>query len=204
MNPFIQTITSSQAKYRNRSFLKICEKKKVSTLLKELEELEQFRLQTDNLYERVRACLFLYAAYRFVLPTYTTIPSVGKLAYKGVEDIMTRRFEDAIQVFRANAKLSGTVASALAEAYHQRAFQILAEQVKKSVRTTAGNQWMFRGGYTEEHPIRIHSSLLKLSEQTALFPILEEKTSVRMDLTCLLYTSPSPRDQRGSRMPSSA
>ena len=25
-----------------------------------------------------------------------------------------------------------------------------------------------------------------------------------MELTCLLYTSPSPRDQRGSRMPSSA
>ena len=24
------------------------------------------------------------------------------------------------------------------------------------------------------------------------------------DMTCLLYTSPSPRDQRGSRMPSSA
>ena len=24
------------------------------------------------------------------------------------------------------------------------------------------------------------------------------------ELTCLLYTSPSPRDQRGSRMPSSA
>ena len=183
MNPFIQTITSSQAKYRNRSFFKICEKKKVATLLKELEELEQFRLQTDNLYERVRACLFLYAAYRFVIPNYTSIPSVGKLTYKGVEDIMKRRFEDAIQVFRADTKLSGTVASALAEAYHQRAFQILAEQVKKSVRTTAGNQWMFRGGYTEEHPIRIHSALLQLSEQTSLFPVLEEKTSVRMDLT---------------------
>ena len=27
---------------------------------------------------------------------------------------------------------------------------------------------------------------------------------VAMDLNCLLYTSPSPRDQRGSRMPSSA
>ena len=27
---------------------------------------------------------------------------------------------------------------------------------------------------------------------------------IRRDLTCLLYTSPSPRDQRGSRMPSSA
>ena len=26
----------------------------------------------------------------------------------------------------------------------------------------------------------------------------------QVDSTCLLYTSPSPRDQRGSRMPSSA
>ena len=29
-------------------------------------------------------------------------------------------------------------------------------------------------------------------------------TKIRMDTFCLLYTSPSPRDQRGSRMPSSA
>ena len=28
--------------------------------------------------------------------------------------------------------------------------------------------------------------------------------SLRMHYVCLLYTSPSPRDQRGSRMPSSA
>ena len=27
---------------------------------------------------------------------------------------------------------------------------------------------------------------------------------VTVEMTCLLYTSPSPRDQRGSRMPSSA
>ena len=31
-----------------------------------------------------------------------------------------------------------------------------------------------------------------------------EKSLVRILSTCLLYTSPSPRDQRGSRMPSSA
>ena len=30
----------------------------------------------------------------------------------------------------------------------------------------------------------------------------EEKLALKVD--CLLYTSPSPRDQRGSRMPSSA
>ena len=37
--------------------------------------------------------------------------------------------------------------------------------------------------------------------------VLHEFSSVagvREDVTCLLYTSPSPRDQRGSRMPSSA
>ena len=39
---------------------------------------------------------------------------------------------------------------------------------------------------------------------------LEKNTSIwfnavlRGDIDCLLYTSPSPRDQRGSRMPSSA
>ena len=35
----------------------------------------------------------------------------------------------------------------------------------------------------------------------ALFKLLAE---LEMDTFCLLYTSPSPRDQRGSRMPSSA
>ena len=32
-------------------------------------------------------------------------------------------------------------------------------------------------------------------------PVLEESVGIEL---CLLYTSPSPRDQRGSRMPSSA
>ena len=34
--------------------------------------------------------------------------------------------------------------------------------------------------------------------------ILPERPAGTEDMTCLLYTSPSPRDQRGSRMPSSA
>ena len=41
--------------------------------------------------------------------------------------------------------------------------------------------------------------------QFALLPLnfAQEKTTEHI-ITCLLYTSPSPRDQRGSRMPSSA
>ena len=30
------------------------------------------------------------------------------------------------------------------------------------------------------------------------------KCNIQLTISCLLYTSPSPRDQRGSRMPSSA
>ena len=37
-----------------------------------------------------------------------------------------------------------------------------------------------------------------------LFPTTEIISSLYLPLPCLLYTSPSPRDQRGSRMPSSA
>ena len=38
--------------------------------------------------------------------------------------------------------------------------------------------------------------------EAALVPLVERALDFRG--TCLLYTSPSPRDQRGSRMPSSA
>ena len=34
--------------------------------------------------------------------------------------------------------------------------------------------------------------------------IADGEEKLDLSLTCLLYTSPSPRDQRGSRMPSSA
>ena len=45
--------------------------------------------------------------------------------------------------------------------------------------------------------------------QTELLTLLEtlrsEHRAIDMEIkACLLYTSPSPRDQRGSRMPSSA
>ena len=39
---------------------------------------------------------------------------------------------------------------------------------------------------------------------TAVADVDMSSTSIQFSYTCLLYTSPSPRDQRGSRMPSSA
>ena len=44
----------------------------------------------------------------------------------------------------------------------------------------------------------------KSTREVTLNTMIEHSKSVRMGINCLLYTSPSPRDQRGSRMPSSA
>ena len=42
------------------------------------------------------------------------------------------------------------------------------------------------------------------AQRKLFFKLKQAKSNIFQSLTCLLYTSPSPRDQRGSRMPSSA
>ena len=49
-------------------------------------------------------------------------------------------------------------------------------------------------------PLHARGSAKKIERSSADFVRFDETTYT----TCLLYTSPSPRDQRGSRMPSSA
>ena len=44
--------------------------------------------------------------------------------------------------------------------------------------------------------------LMELPDQISIYRL--PLCAMCEDITCLLYTSPSPRDQRGSRMPSSA
>ncbi|EHQ25732.1 UTP--glucose-1-phosphate uridylyltransferase [Mucilaginibacter paludis] len=186
MNPFIETITSTDPDKRNRSFYQIGSQFSGKDLLKALLELEQFRKSTPNLYDKVRAILFLYAGFRFFLLKSADTPPTGKIPYHGFEDLLARRFEHAIGVFLKDLEQKGpsaTLYSALAEAYHNLSFQILAAQVRKSVRSSKGNQWMFRVGHQDEHPIQIHSELLKLKEGSMFYPVLHENTSVRMDLT---------------------
>ncbi len=186
MNVFIETITSPDAEKRNRSFFELSGKMPVQELTPALRELDKFRKTTANLYEKVRAILFLHAGYRFFLQEAEETPATGKISYAGFEDLLGRRFEQAIILFLQELDLKGPSAalySALADSYHQLSFQILAGQVRKSVRSSKGNQWMFRVGHQEEHPIRIHSKLLERKENSLFYPVLHEQTSVRMDLT---------------------
>ena len=185
-NIFIETITSTEPKLRNRSFHALCDGLSTTDLLTQLQDLEQFRHRTNNLYESVRACLFLYEAYRFILESAEDIPAIGKLPYSAYTDLLDRRFEQAVEKFSKLVQeqgLNANLASGLAEAYHHLTFQLLSDQVRKSVRSSQGNRWMFRIGHMEELPIKIHRQLLRRDDGEKLYPILEEKTSVRMDLT---------------------
>src|SRR5204863_6277943 len=66
---------------------------------------------------------------------------------------------------------------------HALAFQTLADQVRASVRGAAGNRWMFRTGSAHDHPLRVRPELLARPGPAAPFPVLRERTPVRMDLS---------------------
>ena len=186
MSQFLQVITSSDPDVRNTSLDSLCARLSDQQLLAECSELDQFRRRCDNLYERVRALFFLYAIYRFHLPKQLTGSETGHIPFHGYEQMLSRRYPEAIDIFLAHQSEDAptvTLASAIAEAYHRLAFQTLADQVRRSVRTVRGNQWMFRSGHPEDVPLRIRPELLQVSSSTQSIPMLRERTAVRMDFT---------------------
>ncbi len=185
-NIFIETILSSDPQKRNRSIEELCQNLTDKELLNFSRELDDFRRSSENLYERVRALLFLYAIHRFYLPEKAGCDVAGLIPYDGYVHLLNRRFEEAIDLFRSFLRNNGftdSISSALAASYYRLGFQTLANQVKKSVRSVRGNQWMFRMGHPLNQPLRIRRELLQTDAQTGLFPILRECTPVRMDLT---------------------
>ena len=71
------------------------------------------------------------------------------------------------------------------------------------VRKKGGSVAASRAGGAEAYEMWLRSHVCSVSE-TEVNAQLGELTLNQHSMTCLLYTSPSPRDQRGSRMPSSA
>lgn len=185
MNPFIHTIQSQDPQNRDVPFHTLCQGLSADQINDSLTELEDFRKKTENLYEKVRASIFLYAGYRFFLLDPRTIRLTGKIPMEGYKNLLERNYERALSLFHESMDLqtNENLISCLAETYHQNTFQLLADQVRKSVRSSSGNQWMFRVGHPDEHPLKIHPELLKRSSDTYLYPLLCEKTPVRMDLT---------------------
>jgi len=180
------TILAREPALRDRSLDALCAPLSLAELLDEARELESFRQESGNLYDRVRALFFLHAIHRFHLTRARGAAPRGRIPFQGCEDLLERRFSEAIAKFLEVQERDGPsepVSSALARAYHGLAFQTLADQVNRSVRSVRGNQWMFRAGHVSDHPLQLRSELLQRASGSAPFPLLRERTPVRMDLT---------------------
>ena len=186
MSDLIELIISEDDSIRNQSLNSICASLDKESLIEHALDLDRFRRQSDNLYHRVRSLFFISAIYRYYLPAVVSTAASGKIPYAGYQLLLQRRFVEAIDLLLAHQSQNGSsdgLCSALASAYHQLGFQTLSNQVRESVRTVKGNQWMFRLGHPADHPLRIRNELLARGPSTGSRPTLREETAVRMDFT---------------------
>ncbi|MSU48102.1 MAG: UTP--glucose-1-phosphate uridylyltransferase [Opitutus sp.] len=182
----IDIIESADPALRDTAVDQWCTGRPVVELLRACDELDAYRRRENNLYQRVRALFFITAIHRYHLPARPDLPRLGRVPYAGFGHLLERRFEEAITVFLAAQREHGpseTLSSALAAAHHALAFQTLADQVRRTVRSTHGNAWMFRLGHPLDQPLRVRRELLARESAEESFPLLRERTPVRMDLT---------------------
>jgi UDP-N-acetylglucosamine pyrophosphorylase len=178
-------ITASEPSVRHQSLDALCRRASLEQLLAECDDLELFRRRSESLYERVRALFFLYAIHRFHLPLQPGLHRRGWIPFTGWSHLLQRRFEEAVKSFLDAQRKDGpndAISSALAAAYYRLGIQTLADQVRRSVRSVPGNQWMFRMGHPADQPLRLRPELLERGAD-GCYPVLREQTPVRMDLT---------------------
>ncbi len=186
ISSLLDIITSPEAATRDLAIDRWCEGKSIAELLAAIDQLDTYRRRETNLYQRVRALFFIAAIHRYHLPTRPDLVRTGRVPYEGFRHLLERRFEEAIAVFRQAQVEHGpseTLSSALAAAHHALAFQTLADQVRRTVRSTHGNAWMFRLGHPLDQSLRVRRELLVRESDAAPYPLLRERTPVRMDLT---------------------
>jgi len=182
----LEIIASPDPATRHQAIDRWCAGKSASELLAACAGLDAYRRQETNLYQRVRALFFIAAIHRYHLPACADLPRLGRVPYPGFCHLLERRFEEAIATFLEAQRTIGpseTLSSALAAAHHALAFQTLADQVRRTVRSTHGNAWIFRLGHPLDQPLRVRRELLARENADTPFPLLRERTPVRMDLT---------------------
>ncbi len=180
----LQIILADDPAQRDLCLSECCKDKSIAWLQQQCTELDNFRRKSDNLYHQVRALFFLSAIYRYHLPKLLEI-NTGKISFDGFNHLLNRRFPEAIDEFQKvsqnEEQLSDATCSALAESFYKLAFQRLADQVKSSVQSFHGNEWMFQTKSIADLDLKLQSNLLDRSSGN--FPTLIERTPVRMDLS---------------------
>ncbi len=186
MNRLIDIIRSEDPAVRNLPLDAQCDPMTDAELRSACAALDDFWRASENLYERVRGLFFLSAIHRFHWPRRLAKTNSGVLPYKACEHLLQRRFLEAIDAFLSHQQehgLSDAIASGLALGYREMAFQTLANQVRRSVRSVSGNQWMFRLGHPSDHPLRLRRELVPAEFSSQPVPVLRETTAVRMDFS---------------------
>lgn len=187
MSALIEIITSKDPAIRNRSLDVAVEALDDATLQQECANLDQFWRDSPNLYDRVRSLFFLATIYRFHWPRRLPLHQHrGHIPFEAYTHFLQRRFQESIDRLLEDQASEGEslgLASALAAGYRELAFQTLAHQVRRSVRLVKGNQWMFRLGHPTDQPLRIRKELIDRPEGDSNFPVLCERTAVRMDFS---------------------
>ena len=184
--PLLDIIASAEPATRDLAIDRWCEGRSLAELLAAADALDAYRRSESNLYKRVRALFFITAIHRYHLPARADLVRTGRVPYEGFRHLLERRFEEAIGLFLSAQQTHGpseTLSSALAAAHHALAFQTLADQVRRTVRSTRGNAWMFRLGHPLDQSLRVRRELLTRENADAPYPLLRERTPVRMDLT---------------------
>jgi hypothetical protein len=188
----IDIIESADPAISHTAIDRWCAGRSAAALLAACAELDAYRRRETNLYRRVRALFFIAAIHRYHLPARPELPRAGRVSFPSFRHLLERRFEEAITGLLDAQTAQGpseTLSSALAAAHHALAFQTLADQVRRTVRSTRGNAWMFRLGHPLDQPLRVRPELLAgtgpadAAPGAATRPLLREVTPVRMDLT---------------------
>ena len=185
MSRFLDAITSPDAKLRNTPIEELACGLSAGELWEACLEIDAFRRVSGNLYHKVRALFFLYAICRFFLPAMLKAGAPGLIPSGVHGHLLDRRFPEAIDELLAvtgQGIPDDALCSGFAQAFYQLGLQNLADQVRRSVRSVRGNQWMFRCGHPSTHPLRVNT-FLKSRPEGMPFPILFEQTAVRMDLS---------------------
>lgn len=164
---------------RDQSLTEACAGATTADLLDACSALEATWRGESNLYTRVRTLLFLAALQRLHLPASGGLPSLGAIPPDAVASLNQRRFAESIECSLAAQIQQGpneALGSILAAAYRGLAFDTLAQQVRKSVRSVPGNRWLFSLDDPGQHP---HPVLPALRAGATLV----ESTPVRMDFS---------------------
>src|SRR4051812_15145635 len=100
-------ILSADAETRDSALDEVCAGLDAAALLAECRELDAFRRKSPNLYERVRALFFLAGIYRYHLPERLPAGKASTIPFPGFAHLLSRRFEEAIDVFLAAERDAG-------------------------------------------------------------------------------------------------